>query len=143
MGHTLAVRVRVPEPVEGVIRETMLIWNALIWTGTFRQSISATRWLAIAGIFFGCSVNQIPKMRNDEFSFGTLWACLLALTNAAGAVANEFAMKQKAQLDINLQNAILYGLCGSFVLIGITILDRQMCKVLGSSLMDSCQSAGR
>jgi UDP-sugar transporter A1/2/3 len=108
----------------GVIRETMLIWNALIWTATFRQSISATRWLAIFGIFLGCSMNQIPKMLNDEFSVGVLWSCLLAFTNAAGAVANEYAMKQKAQLDINIQNAIVYALCASFVLIGIAIFNK-------------------
>jgi hypothetical protein len=109
----------------GVIRETMLIWNALIWTLTFQQSISATRWVAIGGIAFGCSVNQIPQMVNDQWSPGVAWACLLAFTNAAGAVANEYAMKQKAQLDINLQNSILYGLCGTFVLVGIFIFNGQ------------------
>jgi hypothetical protein len=36
----------------GVIRETMLIWNALLWTATFRQPIGFSRWLAIFGIFF-------------------------------------------------------------------------------------------
>jgi UDP-sugar transporter A1/2/3 len=109
----------------GVIRETMLIWNALIWTTTFRQSISATRWLAIGGIFLGCSINQIPKMMNDEFTPGVFWAVLLAFSNAAGAVANEYAMKQRASIDINLQNCILYTFCGSFVLIGIAIFDNE------------------
>jgi len=107
----------------GVVRETMLIWNAIIWTLTFQQSISATRWLCIGGIFFGCSVNQIPKMLNDEWTPGVMWAVLLAFSNAAGAVANEYAMKQRAALDINLQNCILYTLCGSFVLIGIAVCD--------------------
>jgi len=107
----------------GVVRETMLIWNALIWTATFRQPISAVRWLAIGGIFLGCCANQIPKMINDEFTPGVCWAFLLAFSNAAGAVANEYAMKQRAQLDINLQNCILYTLCGSFVLIGLLITE--------------------
>jgi len=105
----------------GVIRETMLVWNALIWCATFQQSISASRWLAIGGIFLGCSINQIPKMLNDDVSPGICWALLLAFCNAAGAVANEYAMKQRAAIDINLQNVILYTLCGSFVLIGLTI----------------------
>merc|ERR1719343_1401046 len=103
----------------GVVRETMLIWNALIWTATFRQSISAVRWMAIGGIFLGCCANQIPKMINDEFTPGIFWALLLAFSNAAGAVANEYAMKQRAALDINLQNCILYTLCGTFVFIGL------------------------
>merc|ERR1719373_845515 len=101
----------------------MLVWNALIWTITFRQSISATRWLAIGGIFLGCSINQIPKMLNDQFTPGVFWAMLLALSNAAGAVANEYAMKQRAALDINLQNCILYTLCGTFVFIGLAICE--------------------
>ena len=105
----------------GVVRETMLIWNALIWTATFRQPLSPVRWLAIGGIFLGCSVNQIPKMLNDDFSWGVTWALMLALSNVAGAVANEYAMKQRAALDINLQNMILYGLCGSFVLLGLAV----------------------
>jgi UDP-sugar transporter A1/2/3 len=107
-----------------VVRETILIWNALIWMMIFKKPISAMRWLCFAGIFLGCSLNQIPRMFGDTASFGVLWSCLLAFTNAAGAVANEYAMKQKAQLDINLQNSILYFLCGSFVLIGIFFSDR-------------------
>jgi len=107
----------------GVIRETMLVWNALIWTATFRQSISAVRWMAIGGIFLGCCANQIPKMLNDEFTPGIFWALLLAFSNAAGAVANEYAMKQRAALDINLQNCILYTLCGTFVFIGLAICE--------------------
>eukprot|EP00928_Gymnodinium_smaydae_P019749 TRINITY_DN1759_c0_g1_i2.p1 TRINITY_DN1759_c0_g1~~TRINITY_DN1759_c0_g1_i2.p1 ORF type:complete len:442 (-),score=111.84 TRINITY_DN1759_c0_g1_i2:50-1375(-) len=103
----------------GVVRETMLIWNALIWTATFGHPLSSMRWLAIAGIFLGCSLNQIPKMLSDDFTPGVFWAVLLAFSNAAGAVANEYAMKQRAQLDINLQNAILYTLCGTFVLVGL------------------------
>ena len=60
-------------------------------------------------------------MLNDDFSWGVTWALMLALSNAAGAVANEYAMKQRAALDINLQNMILYGLCGSFVLLGLAV----------------------
>ena len=42
--------------------------------------------------------------------------------NAASAVANEYAMKKRAALDINIQNIILYSLCGSFVLLVLTII---------------------
>jgi len=116
----------------GVVRETMLVWNALIWTATFSQSICLTRWLSIGGIFFGCAMNQIPKMMNDEFSPGIVWALLLAFSNAAGAVANEYAMKQKASIDINLQNVILYGFCGSFVLIGLAVFEPRTVESSGA-----------
>jgi len=107
----------------GVIRETMLIWNAGIWSVTFQQSISASRWMAIGGIFLGCSINQVPKMMNDQFTPAIFWAVLLAFSNAAGAVANEYAMKQRAQLDINLQNCILYTMCGGFVFTGLAFFE--------------------
>lgn len=106
----------------GVLRETMLIWNALIWTVTFRQRISMTRWVAILGIFVGCTLNQVPALVGSRFSYGIFWALLLAFMNAASAVANEYAMKKRAALDINMQNIILYSLCGSFVLIVLTIV---------------------
>jgi len=104
-----------------VVRESMLIWNGLIWTATFRQSIPASRWLAICGIFIGCSINQIPKMMNDTWTPGVFWAMLLAFSNAMGAVANEYAMKQRAALDINLQNSILSFQCAIFVVIGTVV----------------------
>ena len=69
--------------------------------------ISAVRWLAIMGIFFGCCLNQIPQLLEDSLSSGVLWTCLLAMTNAGGAVINEFVMKQSPHLDINLQNSIM------------------------------------
>mmetsp|Transcript_56566 Transcript_56566/g.151443 ORF Transcript_56566/g.151443 Transcript_56566/m.151443 type:complete len:488 (-) Transcript_56566:73-1536(-) len=101
----------------GVIRETMLIWNAVLWTIVFRAPIGRMRWFAIALLFLGCVVNQLPAFFHADFSFGVCWAFLLAFSNAAGGVANEYAMKRKAAMDINLQNCILYFFCGTFGMI--------------------------
>mmetsp|Transcript_8887 Transcript_8887/g.27624 ORF Transcript_8887/g.27624 Transcript_8887/m.27624 type:complete len:490 (-) Transcript_8887:58-1527(-) len=101
----------------GVIRETMLIWNAVLWTLVFRAPIGRARWLSILLLFLGCIVNQLPTFFRSEFTLGVLWAFLLAFSNAAGGVANEYAMKRKAAMDINLQNCILYFFCGGFSMI--------------------------
>jgi len=105
----------------GVIRETMLIWNALLWTVVFRAPIGRMRWFSILLLFLGCVVNQLPAFFRAEFTLGVLWAFLLAFSNAAGAVANEYAMKRKAAMDINLQNCILYFFCGSFGMLYLVI----------------------
>jgi len=101
----------------GVIRETMLIWNAVLWTLVFYAPIGLVRWFSILLLFLGCVVNQLPAFFRSEFTFGVLWAFLLAFSNAAGGVANEYAMKRKAAMDINLQNCILYFFCGGFSMI--------------------------
>jgi len=116
---------RCPLAAFGVIRETMLIWNALLWTSVFGAAINRLRWLSILIIFIGCIANQLPAFFRSEFSWGVLWAFLLAFSNAAGGVANEFAMKRKAAIDINLQNVILYFFCGSFGFLYIIFFSRE------------------
>jgi len=105
----------------GVIRETMLIWNAVLWTMVFQAPIGRMRWFSILLLFVGCIVNQLPAFFRAEFTWGVLWAFLLAFSNAAGGVANEYAMKRKAAMDINLQNCILYSFCAGFGMIYLLI----------------------
>lgn len=114
-----------PMATFGVIRETMLIWNVILWSVTFKTTVSIPRCVAIFGIFLGCTINQVPVMLDSKFTWGVGWALLLAFTTALGAVANEYAMKQRACLDINLQNCILYSMCGSLTVIGLVTTDIQ------------------
>lgn len=112
-----------PMSTFGVIRETMLIWNVVIWSLTFHVRVSAIRWFAVFGIFVGCTINQVPIVLASRFTWGVCWAFLLAFTTALGAVANEYAMKQRASVDINLQNCILYAMCGTLTIIGLAVTD--------------------
>jgi len=111
----------VPISTFAVLRETRIIWNALIWMAVFKVRLGLMRWLAIIGVLVGCSANQVPAMLRMEFSWGFMWALLLAFTNAAGGVACEFAMKYKASMDINLQNAILYTSCAGLALVYLAV----------------------
>eukprot|EP00401_Gymnodinium_catenatum_P015366 CAMPEP_0117557246 /NCGR_PEP_ID=MMETSP0784-20121206/52227_1 /TAXON_ID=39447 /ORGANISM="" /LENGTH=481 /DNA_ID=CAMNT_0005354549 /DNA_START=35 /DNA_END=1478 /DNA_ORIENTATION=- len=116
----------------GVVRETMLFWNVMLWSLAFQRRVSCVRWIAIGGIFLGCTLNQASVALEAEFSWGVLWACLLAFTTALGAVANEFAMKQRAELDINLQNCILYSMCGSITLATLAVSDTKRVASFGA-----------
>ena len=70
--HRLSGDSVTPLATFGVLRGTMLIWNVLIWTVTFRQRISMTLWVAILGIFVGCTLNQIPALGGSRFNYGSL-----------------------------------------------------------------------
>ena len=54
----------------GVIRETMLIWNALIWTAVFGAPINRMRWFAIFPLFAACVANQVPAFFRAELTWG-------------------------------------------------------------------------
>ena len=70
-----------------------------------------------------------------------LWALLFAFMNAASAVANEYAMKKRAALDINIHNIILYSLCGSLSSWCLRPSCRPQCTAQRPSSQASCLSA--
>jgi len=112
---------RVPLATFAVIRETRMIWNALIWISLFGVPLGIGRWSAILGVIIGCTANQVPGAVRDGFSWGVMYAFLLAFLNAAGGVVCEFAMKRKASMDINLQNSIIYASCSSLAVVYLGI----------------------
>lgn len=111
-----------PLPTFAVVRETSLVWSALLWMLVFQRRISAIHWLGIGGIVTGIGLAHVTVITGaTDNPSGVLWTSLLALMNGAGSVANEYAMKRRASLDINLQNCLLYFMCGTFVLTGISV----------------------
>merc|ERR1719453_1065074 len=67
--------------------------------------------MALVGVFAGLCLNQFMPLLNAQWNPLILMVCAMALCNASASVANEFAMKQNAGLDINIQNAVLYSFC--------------------------------
>jgi len=112
---------KVPLATFAVIRETRLVWNALIWMMIFKVPIGVLRWMAIAGVIVGCSANQVPSAIRSGFTWGVMYAFLLAFLNASGGVCCEYAMKMKASMDINLQNAIIYASCSGLALMYLAV----------------------
>lgn len=98
----------IPLATFSVLRETRLFWNAFLWVLLFQTSLSRTQWLGVSGIFVGCTVSQLPVMMASEFTPEVMWVLVLAFLTAAGGVMTEYAMKQRAAVDINLQGCVIY-----------------------------------
>jgi len=101
----------------GVFRDTVLLWNAGMWTVVFQVSLNAKQVIALLGIFCGLVVNQIEPLLSATWTPSILLVCGMAFINALASVVQEFALKQKMHLDINLQNAIscIFGLAVALV----------------------------
>merc|ERR1719281_369005 len=102
-----------------IFRETAIIWTAVAWSFVFKMDLGQRRWLAILGIFAGLVLNQLSLVHHHQsFNFAILLVVAGTLLNACGSVSNEFAMKRCEEVDINLQNILLYSLtsCASFTL---------------------------
>jgi len=98
----------VPLATVGVVRQTRLVWSALIWMVIFRTPISCTRWIAIVGIIIACVLSQVPAMLSSEYTSKVWLVVLLAFMSSASIVFHEYVIKSQAGVDLNLQNVILY-----------------------------------
>jgi hypothetical protein len=109
----------------GIFRDTIILWTALIWCWVFRASLGYMRSAGIIVVFCGLVLNRTGHLLYSQqaWSWQFLWVLFMTLTNATGSVANEFALKRNAQLDLNLQNCILYTMCISFSLILLALAD--------------------
>eukprot|EP00931_Biecheleriopsis_adriatica_P086767 TRINITY_DN6135_c0_g3_i2.p1 TRINITY_DN6135_c0_g3~~TRINITY_DN6135_c0_g3_i2.p1 ORF type:complete len:406 (+),score=88.35 TRINITY_DN6135_c0_g3_i2:71-1288(+) len=105
--------------VFGVVRDTMILWTAALWKGVFGENLGYHRSAAIVIIFAGLLVNQLSRHLTGNFSMAVAWILLMTLCNASGSVSNEYVLKQAKDMDINLQNTILYAWCilASFVIL--------------------------
>jgi len=95
----------------GAFRETMILWTALIWTTVFKVPLGMQRSSALMVIMFGLCLNQVQPLLRAHFSPAVFFVCLMALANACGSVCNEYVLKRRPDLDLNLQNAMLYSWC--------------------------------
>jgi len=110
----------------GVLRDTMVLWTAALWKVVFGAELGLWRLSAIGLVFAGCVANQTSKMMGGGYAgFGWASGLILIMTacNALGTVMNEFALKRRPDLDINVHNMILYTLCASFAF-GLVMLQR-------------------
>lgn len=99
----------------GIFRDTTILWTALMWKGWFRVDLGSQRLVGIFVIFVGMAASEVSDlMEGSAFTWTFLWVCLLTLVNSLAGVSNEFALKRNYQLDLNLQNIVLYMLCIAF-----------------------------
>jgi len=121
----------------GVLKDTMVLWTALLWKLVFGANLGWQRLLAISMVFSGCIINQISKMSSTGGAASLNWAAGLMLVmtgcNALGTVMNEFALKRRPELDLNVHNMILYTLCG-IMAFALVILGRGASSVVAHGL---------
>ena len=77
-----------------------------------RPNTGTTRWIGIGTILCACVFPEARQLAVEQFDPTVLLIFVMSLANGLGAVANEKAIKgQSAQMiDLNLQNALLYGM---------------------------------
>jgi len=97
-----------PLAVFGVCRETVLVWNALIWMSVFRVSIGWRRAFCIAIVLAAVTWSQLGAAAT-KLGPAAAWPILVGMISASGNVATEHAMKSQRKTDIDIQNVFLYG----------------------------------
>ena len=108
----------------GVFRDTMILWTAFLWRMVFGVPLGPARLLAIAVLVFGLALNQLENLLQSRFSWPLLLVLLMTACNALGSVVNEFALKRRDGMDINVQNAILYAAAVVFTALLILVSGR-------------------
>jgi hypothetical protein len=106
----------------GVFRDTVIFFNAAIWCFVFHSTLGMTRYLALFIIFVGFCLNQITPLLHGTMSPAILIVLFMGLTNACASVANEYAIKMNSDLNLNLQNSLLYCFCSFFAFLYILVL---------------------
>merc|ERR1719316_2207467 len=106
----------------GVFRDTVIFFNAMIWCFVFKSDLGMTRIGLLFAVFAGLCINQIPPLMNATLSWSVLLVLAMTLTNAFASVSNEYAIKQNAGLDLNMQNTVLYSFCSLSAFIYLAVL---------------------
>lgn len=103
--------------------QTGILFNAVLWYFMFRAPFNTQKVLALLLLTAGCIVNSIqPGLAFHIDSKIGLVLCS-ALISALGCVLNEYFVKKDVQLDLNIQNAILYTETCICCLVVVAVLD--------------------
>lgn len=95
-----------------VFQVAAVFWAAVFWKCVFKADLGWARICGTALVLAALVINRIPSMvHRDSSTPGWAWLLLLSFANAAGSVANEYALKRHRALDINIQNMVLYSGC--------------------------------
>lgn len=109
----LATLEKIDVGVFAVVRETNIVFTALVWVCVFRIDLGTVRWTCVLAIALASMLVQAGG-HGDRTS--VLLALLLTLVNACATVSNEKVLKVLTHLDINQICAIMYLICGSVAL---------------------------
>lgn len=92
----------------GVWYQTGIIFNAILWYVAFRTPLGLQKCLALFVLTVGCVANSIQPGMTVHFDVHILIVICSAFISALGCVLNEYCFKRQFQMDLNIQNMILY-----------------------------------
>jgi len=108
----------------GIFRDTMILWTAGLWRFVFKVPLGWARLSGIGVVFAGLVLNKVAStLTSGAYSWRFMWVVAMTLCNAAGGVANEYALKRNSGLDINVQNITLYSFCSIFTAVILLVTD--------------------
>jgi len=100
-----------------VWRQLTPIFVAFIWILVFRRHLGRQRWLAIALLIAGTTLNSLSQnqgLRINSMIVVVLFSCL---TTAVAGVANEYVLKRCGAMDIDFLCVLLYVQTSAFSLL--------------------------
>lgn len=92
----------------GVWYQTGIIFNAILWYVAFRTPLGLQKCFALLILTIGCVVNAIQPGMTLHFDVHILIVISSAFLSALGCVLNEYCFKRQFQMDLNIQNLVLY-----------------------------------
>lgn len=107
-----------------LFRDSMVIWTALTWWFVFGAKPNRARIASLAVIITGLILNRVGSFYEGvPWSWSFLWVVVMTLCIAFASVSFELALKRKVNMDIHLQNVVMFGICAGFSLLLLAITD--------------------
>eukprot|EP00441_Pelagodinium_beii_P017409 CAMPEP_0197664704 /NCGR_PEP_ID=MMETSP1338-20131121/58798_1 /TAXON_ID=43686 ORGANISM="Pelagodinium beii, Strain RCC1491" /NCGR_SAMPLE_ID=MMETSP1338 /ASSEMBLY_ACC=CAM_ASM_000754 /LENGTH=665 /DNA_ID=CAMNT_0043243399 /DNA_START=197 /DNA_END=2194 /DNA_ORIENTATION=- len=106
-----------------VLYELQILFVTLLWGFTFKRWPSRVRMLACSGVTMAVALQT--NGQGAVASLAVLLPVFCALVTATNCVSNEYVYKYKREMDINIQNSVVYtaGIC--FGLISVALFEER------------------
>jgi hypothetical protein len=115
------------------------VFTALLWSLVFGANLGTQRWTYIVLILLASTATEVNELQ-ESLDYAALLVLVLTAVNAGATVANEVFLKTKDHLDINVQNSLLYVLCGSFAICSL-VFQEGLPVLLPSNFYDGFDQA--
>ena len=109
-----------------ILYQTVILFNALLWTLTFRKSVFGilpVQWFSLLVLTVGVFLCHFKSDLSFHFEAAGLWVLVLAFVGACGSVSSEFVYKYRKQTNFFLQNTYLYGFSSFFTFLYLMITE--------------------
>lgn len=109
-----------------ILYQTVILFNALLWTVTFRKSVLGivpVQWFSLVILTIGVFLCHFKSDLTFHFEPQGLWVLVLAFVGATGSVSSEFVYKYRKETNFFLQNTYLYSFSSFFTFFYLLITE--------------------